>query len=74
MLYDALLQLIFLGLGAHYIVVSDASPRSKIFVGVLLAVALLFGRWLPWFVLLAIQVGLSLYVLMVYRLGELSAE
>lgn len=74
MLYGALLQVIFLGLGAHYIVLSDASPRSKSIVGALLAVALLFGHRLPWFVLLAIQVGLSLYVLMVYRLGELSTD
>jgi hypothetical protein len=40
----------------------------------MLAAALLFDRWMPVFVLLTIQIGLSVYVLMYYRLQEAFAE
>ena len=73
-MYALILQLLFLGLGLHYILVADASTRSKGIVGGLMAVYLLFGLSMSWYVSLAIQVAVSAYVLMFYRLQEASAD
>jgi hypothetical protein len=70
MLYGILLLLLFLGLAAHYILNPESSARSKWIVGVLLAASVLFARWMPLFITLSIQILVSAFILMVYRLRE----
>jgi hypothetical protein len=70
-MYGLFLQLLFLGLGVHYLLVADASMRSKAIVAGFVVVYLLFGLSMAWYVSLAIQFFVSAYVLMFYRLqGE----
>jgi hypothetical protein len=73
-MYGLFLLLLFLGLGLHYILLADASVRSKAIVGGLMAVYLLFGLWMAWYVSLAIQVLVGVYVLMFYRLQGASPD
>ena len=68
--YGLVLQLLFLGLGVHYVFVTDASARSKLVIGGLLLGSVLFAPFLPAFVSLAIQFGVSGYILVIYRLQD----
>jgi hypothetical protein len=68
MLYGLLLQVLFVGLAAHYLLSAEASVRSKKIVGGLLAASVLFAPWMPVYLLLAIQIIVSGYILVVYRL------
>jgi hypothetical protein len=72
--YGLLLDLLFYGLGLHYLLGADASARSKTIIGCLLAASLLCGRWMPAFLLLSIQVLVSGYILMFYRLQGTSSK
>jgi hypothetical protein len=74
MLYGLVLRLLFAMLCVHYILRTDASPRSKTIIGALLAAELLFAHWMPPFLSLSIQFGVSAYILMLYRLQGLSTE
>jgi hypothetical protein len=74
MLYGLLLQLLFLGLGLHYILLADASARSKTIIGGLLAAVVLFGRWMPVILSMSIQFLVPAYILLVYRLQGLSSD
>jgi hypothetical protein len=68
--YGLLLQLLFLGLGVHYVFVTQASGRSKIIIGGLLVASMLPLPFLPAFVWLVIQFGVSGYILILYRLQD----
>jgi hypothetical protein len=63
-----LLPLLALGLGIHYLRTSDASARNKTIVGGLLIASVLFVRWLPALAPVVIQIVVSAYILIVYRL------
>jgi hypothetical protein len=73
-MYGLLLQLLFLGLGLHYILFADASTRSKAIIGGLVGAYWLFGMSMSWYVALAIQLLVSAYVLMFYRLQGISPD
>jgi hypothetical protein len=68
--YGLLLNLLFLGLGVHYVFVADASARSKMVIGGLLVASVLPVPFLPAFVWLVIQFGVSGYILSIYRLQD----
>jgi hypothetical protein len=72
--YGMLLQLLFIGLAVHYMLTSENSARSKWLVGGLLGASLLFARWMPMFITLAIQFLVSAYILTVYRLREVPRD
>lgn len=59
-----------MALGLHYIVTADASAWSKSIIGGLLVAVMLFGRWMPVFLSLSIQILVSAYILLVYRIQE----
>jgi hypothetical protein len=73
-MYGLLLEFLFLGLGLHYLLTADVSPRSKTIVTGLLVAGLFFARWMPLYLALSIQIGLSAYILMVYRLQRLPSD
>jgi hypothetical protein len=74
MFYGLVLKLIFAMLCVYFIFRTDASARSKAIIAALLAAEMLFARWMPTFLSLSILFGVSAYILMFYRLQELSSE
>ena len=68
MLYGLVLELMFLGLALHYVLFADASFRSKAIIAGVAIGWVLFGRWLPVFLLLSIEFLVPAYILIVYRL------
>ncbi|MEX2140573.1 MAG: hypothetical protein WD894_15020 [Pirellulales bacterium] len=74
MFYGLFLQVLFLGLGLHYVLRADASARSKTIIGSLLAAVLLFESWMPAFLALSIQFLMCGYIVMFYRLQGFSFE
>jgi hypothetical protein len=68
MLYGLILGLLFLGLALHYILIADASFRSKAIIAGLAAAWLFGGRWMPSLLLLSIEFLVPAYILIVYRL------
>jgi hypothetical protein len=70
MLYGILLQLLVFGLTVHYLFDSESGARSKWIVGGLIGVTVLFASWLPVLLSLSIQILVSGYILILYRLRE----
>ncbi len=68
--YDSLFPILFVGLGLHYILTTDESPRSKMSIGGLVVAWLLLRTRMPMAVSLSIQFFMSAYILMVYRLKD----
>jgi hypothetical protein len=68
MFYGLLLDLLFYGLGLHYILFTEASRRSKIVIGGLLAASVFLASWMSAILALSIQFLVCAYVLVVYRL------
>lgn len=63
-----LLPILALGLGLHYLRTSEASVRTKTIVGGLLVASVLLARWMPALGPTVIQIVVSAYILIVYRL------
>jgi hypothetical protein len=74
MFYGLLLQVLFVGLGLHYVLKSEASALSKTIIGGLVATVLLFGRWMPGALSLSIQFLMSGYIIMYNRLQVVSSD